>query len=140
MVGRFAKDWSTNNRTQPGTTHKPNTRWTTEVIDFIFTKWWQLWELRNHDRHGRDMATQQQATARQVDRELTMLYEIYEDRTPQPLQWIFDTPIEVRRQWPAHVTRQWLNTWHPILLDAVIPEADPNNPENYPYHTALATG
>ena len=80
MWGRFAKEWGSQHRTQPGAEQKSHKDWTTEVIDFIFTQWWQLWEMRNHDRHGRDLATRQQADARQVDRELTMLYEDYEAR------------------------------------------------------------
>ena len=140
MLGRFATTWGAHVRTQPGTTSKSHKSWTTEVIDFIFTHWWKLWELRNQDRHGRDLATQQQAHAQQVDRELQMLYETYADQTPQHLQWLFDTPIEVRRHWPTSATRQWLNTWIPILSEAVTPEAEPTNPENYPYTTALETG
>ena len=139
MFGRFAKEWDLHNRTQPGTT-KTHRSWTTEIIDFIFTQWWTLWESRNQDRHGRDMATSQQAEARQVNRELTMFYEDYEHQAPQLLQWVFHTPIALRRQWSTYATRQWLNTWKPILLGAVTPEAAPTNPENYPYTTALETG
>ena len=139
MQGRFAKEWAIHARTQPG--KKSNsTHWTTEVIDFIFTQWWTLWESRNQDRHGRDLATQQQAHAQQMDRELTQLYDDYAPQTPQHLQWIFDTPVEIRRQWPTSAIRQWYNTWAPVIIVAVNPEAAPTNPENYPYTTALETG
>ena len=140
LRGRFATEWATHCCMQPGPKHQSHHNWTTEVIDFIFTQWWQLWELRNHDRHGRDMATQQQATARQVNRELQMFYAEHEPSAPQHLRWIFDTPLEVRRQWTTYATRQWLNTWKPLLNDALNPEAAPTNPENYPYSTALETG
>ena len=86
------------------------------------------------------MATSQQASARQVDQELTMFYEDYEHIVPQYLRWVFCTPIELRQQWTTSATRQWLNTWILILSEAVIPEAAPTNPENYPYITALETG
>ena len=140
LLGRFSTEWNTHTRTQPGTRQKSYTTWTTEVIDFIFTQWWKLWESRNQDKHGRDMATQHQATARQVDRELKMFYDAYEDKVPQHLQWIFDVPIHVRRQWTTYATRQWLNTWASILFNAINPAAAPTNPENYPYTTALETG
>ena len=140
MRGQFAQAWATHHRTQPGQHNRTNRRWTTEVIDFIFTQWWQLWESRNQDRHGRDIATHQQAMARQVDRELTLLYEEFEPVTPQHLRWLFDTPLEILRQWTPHATRQWLNTWRPLLFEALNPEAAPTNPENYPYTTALETG
>ena len=138
MKGRFATAWASHPNTQIGTNQHQN--WTTEVIDFIFTQWWHLWELQNQDRHGRDLAAQQQAIAIQVDRELTMFYEDYTNHAPQHLKWLFDTPIEVRQQWTTHTTRQWLNTWKPLLHKELIPEAAPTNPENYPYTTALETG
>ena len=98
MLGRFAKTWGTHARTQPGTDQNSRMSWTTEVIDFIFTQWWKLWEACNQDRHGGDMATQQQATATQVGRALTMLYDTYANNVPQHLRWMFDTSIEVRQQ------------------------------------------
>ena len=109
------------------------------MIAFIFDQWWCLWEIQNQDRHGRNLATTQQAMARQVDQELTMFYDTYEDRTPQHLQWLFNTMIDVRRQWPPNTTRQWLNTWTPLLQEALNPEAAPTNPVNYPYSTVLET-
>ena len=79
MRGRFAKQWARHANTQLGTRLKRKHSWTTEVIDFIFTQWWHLWELRNQDRHGRDLESRLQAEARQVERELTMFYDNYED-------------------------------------------------------------
>ena len=96
MQGSFAIEWATHQQTQPGTARQPNRSCTWEVIDFIFAQWWHPWETRNQDRHGRDLATTQQARARQVDRELTMFYTEYKDQTPQHLRWLFDTPLEAR--------------------------------------------
>ena len=140
MRGRFSKEWNTHPDTQPGQTKKPQSSWTTNVIDFIFTQWWQLWELRNQDQHGWDLATRIQATALQVDRELQQFYANYETTAPQHLAWLFNTPLEIRQQRPHRATRQWLTTWTPLLIDALNPEAAPTNPENYPYTTALETG
>ena len=69
-----------------------------------------------------------------------MFYDEYADQVPQHLRWLFDTPIDVRRQWPTNATRQWLNPWTPLLHEELNPEAAPTNPENYPYTTALETG
>ena len=93
IKGRFANEWNTHHQTQPGTGQK-NSSWTAEIINFIFMQWWKLWELRNQDRHGWDLATQQQARAQQADCELHLLYTDYEGRTPQHLRWIFDTPLK----------------------------------------------
>ena len=89
------------------------------------------------------MATRLQAQARQVDHELQLLYTEYEGKVPQELNWLFDTTIETHRQRPTAATRQWLNTWKPILKNLITedtPDGDPHNPENYPYTTALETG
>ena len=102
LRGRFPKAWSMSTQTQPGKTHSSYKGWTTKVINFIFTQWWSLWELRNQDRHDRDLATTQEAAARQVDRELILLYNTFEDNAPQHLQWIFDTTIDTRQQWPTN--------------------------------------
>ena len=61
-----------------------------------------------------------------------MFYEENEDQEPQYLRWIIDTRIEVQQKWPMSATRQRLNTWAPILFDALNPDAAPTNPENYP--------
>ena len=44
MLGRFAKAWVEHPRTQPGTARQSHHNWTTEVIDFIYTQWWTLWD------------------------------------------------------------------------------------------------
>ena len=143
MQGRLGWAWQTHARTQPD---KSGTKgnWTSEVISFIFNNWWKLWESRNQDRHGRDLATRIQTQALQTDRELAMFYEEFSGQVPQELSWILDTSLETHRKRPTAATRQWLNTWRPIVEDTVKvnrnPEGDPNNPENYPYSTALETG
>ena len=69
-----------------------------------------------------------------------MFYANYETTAPQHLRWLFDTPIDVRRQWPTYTARQWLNTWQQLLAESLNPEAAPTKPENYPYSTELETG
>ena len=144
MLDRWGWAWNNNARTQPGTSTSRTGDWTTEIISFIFEQWWKLWESRNQDRHGQDLATKLQTQALQVDRELQMIYDEYSSNVPQDLRWIFDTPIDTHWKRPTAATRQWLNTWTPIVADALKtggpPEGDPHHPENYPYTTALETG
>ena len=141
LKGCFSKCWNNHANIQPGQARKYRGRWATNVIDFIFTQWRKLWESRNQDRHGHDLTTRMQAEAHQADRELAMLlYENFETTTPQHLAWLFDTPLNTRRQWPTTAIRQWLNTWLPILEETTNPKWDPHNQENYPYRTELETG
>ena len=143
LRGRFGWTWNTHERTQPSQATTCRGQWTTEVIFFIWEQWWKLWELRNHDRHGHDLATRMQAQEQQVHQEIQNLYADYAHKVPQHLRWLFDTTIETHRSRPTAATRQWLNTWKPIVESATTddnPDGDPNNPENYPYTTALETG
>ena len=140
MYGRFALQWDKHTNTQPAATAKQQGSWTTNVIDFIFSQWWKLWESRNQDRHGRDLTSRLQANALQVDRELALFYDTFITTTPQHLAWLFDTTLEVRRQCPPAAIRQWLNTWHPILTEITNLEWDPHHQENYPHQTELETG
>jgi hypothetical protein len=129
LRGRFSKQWIKAQDRYLGTnatTQNDGTRWLTNVIDFIFAQWWTLWELRNEDRHGRDLATQSQAHARQAIHELTQLYDDYQHTVPDRLGWLFTTPLQTRMQWPTHALRLWINTWKPILQES--------------YTTALETG
>ena len=87
----------------------------TEVVLFIFNQWWQLWETINKDRHGRDLALRLKAKAKQVNHKLQIFYKEYEGKLPQDLKWLFDMTIETHRQKTTAATRQWLNTWKPIL-------------------------
>ena len=143
MRGRFGWAWNCNARTQPGKQGSTKQDWTTEVISFIFDQWWKLWESRNQDQHGLDLATRLQAQAIQVDRELQLFYDDYAEVVPQHLRWIFDTSLDTHRKRSTAATKQWLNKWKPIVMEAlntVDPDGDPTNPENYPYSTALETG
>ena len=143
MQGRFGWAWNTHKRMQPSQTTRLKGQWTTEVIFFIWDQWWKLWDMRNSNRHGRDLATRLQAQELQLEHKIQTFYDDYANKVPQHLGWLFDTTIETHRSRPTVATRQWLNTWKPIVENAFAeenPEGDPNNPENYPYTTALETG
>ena len=85
-----------------------------------------IWELRNGDRHGRDLASQTQAAERQTIQELTQLYEDHQNQVGQTLQWLFDIPLVTRKGWRMSAIRQWMNTWKPVIEES--------------YQTALETG
>ena len=138
LKGRFSVQW--NNHGVHPSHRQQHSNWTVEVIDCIFTNWWQLWEIRNKDRHGHDISTRNQADTVQTHRELDLLYERYEAAAPQHLQWLFHTDSDTKKQWSTPKLRQWLSTWQPVLEDKIRPSWAPTNPENYPYQTQLETG
>ena len=90
------------------------------------------------------MATKLQAQALQVDRELQMFYAEFDGKVPQDLQWIFGANIATHRDRPTTATRQWLNTWKPIVEEAFKAitnhKGDPHHPDNNPYTTDWKQG
>jgi hypothetical protein len=80
-----------------------------------FQECFQLWTLRNQDRHGHDPATQLQAEAAQTIRELELFYTANKDNVAQRLRWIFDKTFEERREMRTGIIRLWLNTWKPVV-------------------------
>ena len=94
LRGRFGWAWNTHCKTQPSSTTTFKGHWTAEVIYFIWDQSWKLWELRNQDWHGRDLATSLQAQAQQMEHELQRFYDEYTDKVPQHLAWLFDMTNE----------------------------------------------
>ena len=129
LKGRFSKKWRLYQDRYLGhraTKRQNGTTWMTGLIDVMFKEWWKLWELRNSDRHGQDLATQTQASERQTLRELEQLYNDHKDKVGQTLQWLFAIPILTRQQMKMSALRQWINTWKPVIEES--------------YKTALETG
>jgi hypothetical protein len=118
FFGRFSSSWSQVQDDHLGTrkTKRNNGRtWLTKIIDTLFKAWWQLWDLRNSDRHGRDHRTTIQANTRQGILELTQLYESHQETAPAHLQHLFTIPLITRMQGNIATIRQWINRWKPIL-------------------------
>ena len=119
--GRFSKkfiEFQDRHLGRQRTSKKNGLSWLTGLIDVIFKQWWELWELRNGDRHGRDLQSKAQAVNRQAVRDLELFYDRYQDTAPADLLWIFQEPLEVRKQWPSGSIIQWLNAWEPVLRES----------------------
>ena len=119
--GRFSKkfiEFQDRHLGRQRTSKKNGLSWLTGLIDVIFKQWWELWELRNGDRHGRDLQSKAQAVSRQAVRDLELFYDRYQDTAPADLLWIFQEPLEVRKQWPSGSIIQWLNAWEPVLRES----------------------
>jgi hypothetical protein len=121
IKGRFSKSWAEFQHAHMGpnvTARKTGTAWMTKVIDVLFAEWWTLWNSRNGDRHGRDLASQREAEAFQAIRELNLLYDTHQLSVIPRLQWLFEIPLLTRMQWQPAAIRQWLNTWKPVIEES----------------------
>ena len=117
LKGRITIGWSDRQEQYRGnnSTAKDNgLTWATDITSALISQWWDLWELRNDDRHGRDRRSQQQAETRQAVRELYQLYDL-KPFIPDRFQWILATSVEQRLQWPTYAIRAFINSYKPIL-------------------------
>ena len=129
LKGRFSKLWAATQDRYLGSqaTVKTNgSKWVTHLIESIFIEWLKLWKLRNEDRHGRDIESRRQAETRQTIRELELFYAAHKDTVTAQLKWLFEEPLQDRRERNIGIIIQWLNTWKPIVEKS--------------YNTALTTG
>ena len=90
------------------------TNWTAQIITFIYTKWFELWTIRNSQRHGEDQEAQRAAHDDQVVREVYDLYS-QQDQIPTEDRWIFKLPIEDQLLKTPQQLRTWLYTWQPVI-------------------------
>ena len=127
LKGRISKQFAIEQNNYLGTdaTGKKNgTSWLVGLIDTIFKQIWDLWDMRNKDRHGHDLQSKAQAQAAQAVRELQLFYDTHQPKAPDHLQWIFETPFEERMQWKTYAIRQWLNSWDPVLRESYSTELE----------------
>jgi hypothetical protein len=117
LLGRFSQSWVKAQDAYLGpraTKTKNGTTWLTAVIDLIFKEWYQLWESRNDDRHGKDQTTKAAAEKAQVIREVQQLFA-KKPHVPSHLHYIFRRPLAQMLQQATYVLRAWVNSFKPVL-------------------------
>ena len=119
LKGRMSEQWSQEQQHHLGRYDKKKNglTWATDVIQLILESWLQLWELRNGDRHGRDVQTKAQAKRAQAIRELELAYE-YKDHILVRHNWILSVPLEQKKNLKTHAIRMWLSSFVPILEES----------------------
>ena len=118
LKGRFAMEWRQHQRQHKGPEvegKKDSVQsWMTSIINTIFEQFWEVWTLRNGDKHGTDAASRAQVEKAQAIRELEIFYD-KQELAPNRYQWLFVQPIAERMTWNTAQLRQWLNSWAPVL-------------------------
>ena len=132
IKGRWSKEWrklqalhyEANPLAKPNQ-HENATAWATSSVRLMWEKWYELWESRNHDRHGFDSATRAEKTRLQAMREIEMLYETAELIPHQTgSNDFFDTPLEQLFIQPTHSLTNWLNQWKDTIETAMDPKSE----------------
>ena len=120
MKGRLAKEWAKQqdshlNRLQKSDSRKNGTVWATNLAAQLLQQWWNLWEDRNHARHGRDKEQQWQKKQEQLQREVELLYEKADELPPDLLDHIFRRPLEEQMAKSPGDIKAWLANWLPVV-------------------------
>ena len=101
LKGRFSQLWAITQDQHLGsraTNRFDGTTWMIQVIELILLEWLKMWNLRNEDRHGRDIESKRQAETRQTIRELEQFYTVHKGQVTERLEWLFEVPLEDRRE------------------------------------------
>jgi hypothetical protein len=123
--GRMSEEWSilqdeylkSNNIVDHKFTGK---QWVATIIATLWNQWFEVWELRNGDVHGRDASTREIAKKNQATRELRALYRV-RDQVLAEDGSIFRENAETHLAEFAHSTsiRNWLATNKPHILASI---------------------
>ena len=124
--GRFGNEWSktqddyyARERRQRGKDDKrTGQRWQIQLITHIWKHWMKLWKLRNEELHGRDIATQNQALRRDVERELRAAYDNRQHYEPR-VQELLSRNIQDQLQRPTWVLQNWLTVNKPVFRESM---------------------
>ena len=89
------------------------------MIATLWTDWFELWTMRNEDRHGKNKNEQTKAIRAQTIREVTALYDKAEDMDPSDLD-IFDQSLETMIEDTTASLFSWKSNWERIINASVV--------------------
>ena len=117
--GRFGYEWSrlqSNHyrRRKPNSDRMTGDKWQKKFQQTIWSQWYELWVQRNEDVHGHDARTRRTAEQREVNQQLTEIYDSRAHLEPQ-VQQLLQNDLVTHRQQPTWVKRNWLNMTRPII-------------------------
>ena len=135
LMGRFSNKWTElqykhlKQQRKPITNTNHGTIWLSSIINIIWTHCHLLWEARNKDKHGHDTEAEKQKIQEQVQRRMTVLYELKSRCFPtDQRKWFHPTlATHVTREPKLKQQQQWLTTYEPMIRRTIL---DRNNITN----------
>ena len=126
LRGRFGTKWSEyqaqhynriyNNTEVPG--RWTGERWQVSLISLIWDKWYDMWQSRNQDLHGRDAIGRRSAERRELRRQLERIYAQRSLMEPRVQNLLMDN-VEAHNEQPQHVAKNWLRINQAIFRASV---------------------
>jgi len=121
LQGRWSALWQPlhlkTHTTPPSSKLKP-TQWAPKLLNTLWTKWFEMWTDRNHDRHGHDALTKAKAQREQAQREIRQLYD-WEPFSDPSTHSLFTTPLTTLLDKPTYQLIHWINLWKEQILASV---------------------
>jgi exonuclease III len=121
--GRFSIAWVTHQAQylkllNPAKHQQLSQHWLTLLISFIWCRFHDVWKIRNAAHHGIDEAACQLIRRDQVNRDLTILYELQ----PQVLhahRQIFRSSLDEHLKDTERNIQQWINIYKPVIHHSI---------------------
>jgi hypothetical protein len=124
--GRFSTDWSLlqDNFYANQLNHKPNQKrrtghsWQVAIIRCVWSRWYLVWEMRNHDLHGADESSQAKANREEVERSLRVIYDVRALMEPS-VQTLLCKDITSHFSRTTRYNQNWLAVYGPLVRSSI---------------------
>ena len=115
FLDRFCHEWSEVQDSYYANTLNPKkikrrtgARWQKEIIGALWSQWFVVWEMRNHDLHGATESARSRAEREEVERTLRDIYDLRSQAEPSVQQLLcrdltdhFNRPLWYNKNWLA---------------------------------------
>jgi hypothetical protein len=92
--------------------------WQVAIIGVLWTQWFQLWEIRNHDLHGADKRELARAERTEVERNLREIYDIKSQLEPS-VQQLLCQHITAHFSKPVWYNKNWIAIHAPLVTTSL---------------------
>ena len=114
--GRWSQKWAILQsqhcrNTRPTSPQATGPKWVLSIGRLLMDQWLELWQIRNQERHGKDLAEEAEKRKKVVIKELTALYEFRNQVCPSEMNLFYASVEEHVRQHPSTTTLEsWIDT------------------------------
>jgi hypothetical protein len=124
--GRFSTEWSLlqDDFYANQLNHKPNQKrrtghsWQVAIIRCVWSRWYLVWEMRNHDLHGADESSRAKANREEVERSLRVIYDARALMEPS-VQTLLCKDITSHFSRTTRYTQNWLAVYGPLVRSSI---------------------
>ena len=102
------------------TSDSTKTTWVTDMLDTIWTAWFQLWETRNKFIHGKTVTEKQEQKRAEIEQKIRKIYENEEKYLPSEQQLLGDDMEEFIKTKGYTALANWERVWGPLFPKSAV--------------------